>query len=248
MVKATIKKLFFEELLSDFPNIPNIPNISCKKKRNKKKIILVTSLLSISSVIACSSIIIFSSIKSVQEDCYKELFISPKTNDHGIQSRGDCADWKTFIKTNVGPFAEQRIDVTFYHGSWFSDALNGEGPTISYMNNEQITILSLIRIVGDVQYIIYEHTGTLYEHLCGDIFSKTTSFCFSDTVTVDCLLNANENKVGSIGYMVTIKGINNAPLDYKYLNDPTTDNYIYSERNSYIGYKIVEKGILFYEQ
>lgn len=241
MNKLVIKQAFFKELNSGLPEIPNIKPF---KKTPMRKVLPFSIIFS--SVAATAALAIILTVANRQNP--NEIFnISPKPDQTAVQ-RGENSDWKTFIKAKRGPLEKQELEIAFCHGNWFANALLKEagGPVLDYFNGEQMTTLKLMRIVNYEPVSIYEHTATLYENVCGDMFSSSSNFTFVDSITVDDLKQLSPEEEGSIGYYIRIESIDGGSLEFSFEGDVTKEHYIVSSNNSYINYEITNQEIMLF--
>lgn len=238
MNKLVIKQTFFEELNSGLPEIPNIKPF---KKTLSRKVLPFSIIFSSIAATAALVIVLVIANRPNQNEIF---YISPRPDQAEVQ-RGENSDWKTFIKAKRGPQGKQELEIAFYHGNWFANALSKEtgGPKLDYFNGEQMTTLKLMRVVNFEPVSIYEHTATLYENVCGDMFSSSSQFTFTDSITVDDIKQLSPEQEGSIGYFVKIESIDGGSLDFSFEGDITEEHYIVSSNNSYINYEIINQEI-----
>ena len=234
MNKLAIKQTFFKELNAGLPEIPNIKPF--KKTPSRKVLPFSIAFTSVAAVAALAVVITLVN----RPNPNAIINISPKTDSSEVK-RGEDADWKTFIKAKRGPLEKQELEIAFYHGNWFASALNDN--MLTTFNSEQETTLKLLRLVNYNAVTIFEHSATLYEHVCGDTFNSLANYTFVDTISADVLQKQSSEKEGNIGYMVRIEGKNGEPLEYRFDGSTGEANRILSANNSYINYSITDQGI-----
>ncbi len=157
-----------------------------------------------------------------------QTFVIRPSFGNGDILKEESADWFTEISATAGPFKEQRIRVSFGHGSYFKRMIE-EGEIIA--NENQKTVLSVNREVFFTQKdgsgrfedsVIYENHATFGKHLITNDFAFDSESLFVvDRIGVgDLPKTASNGKLDNlIKYSVSIRAEDGGELDYSYNSD-----------------------------